>query len=99
MRSVVVVFPASICAMIPMFRVFSSGKARPGFLTATFIFFGCPPASAFGACLDSSITWLKTFSNWFLVPEMAEGLVGLGHLVGIFLALDGGADVVGGVHQ
>src|ERR671919_667072 len=28
MRSVVVVLPASMCAMIPMFRVFSSGKLR-----------------------------------------------------------------------
>jgi hypothetical protein len=26
MRSVVVVLPASMCAMIPMLRVFSSGK-------------------------------------------------------------------------
>src|ERR1035437_3604193 len=30
---------------------------------------------------------------------MTEGLVRLGHLVGVFLALDGGAEVVGGVHQ
>src|SRR5215216_3526376 len=28
MRSVVVVLPASMCAMIPMFRVFSSGNVR-----------------------------------------------------------------------
>src|SRR6478752_7382098 len=28
MRSVVVVLPASMCAMIPIFRVFSSGKLR-----------------------------------------------------------------------
>src|SRR5690349_16369664 len=28
MRSVVVVLPASMCAMMPMFRVFSSGKLR-----------------------------------------------------------------------
>src|SRR4051794_17946358 len=28
MRSVVVVLPASMCAMIPMFRVFSNGKLR-----------------------------------------------------------------------
>src|SRR6478735_8452632 len=31
MRSVVVVLPASMCAMIPMFRVFSSGKLRAMF--------------------------------------------------------------------
>jgi hypothetical protein len=28
MRSVVVVLPASICAMIPMLRVFSNGTVR-----------------------------------------------------------------------
>ena len=28
MRSVVVVFPASMCAMMPMLRVFSSGNLR-----------------------------------------------------------------------
>src|SRR5262245_47825737 len=28
MRSVVVVFPASMCAMMPMFRVFSNGVVR-----------------------------------------------------------------------
>src|SRR3990172_4611506 len=33
MRSVVVVFPASICAIMPMFRVFSSGN---------FIYLVCP---------------------------------------------------------
>jgi hypothetical protein len=52
---VVVVFPASMCAMIPMFRVFSSGKVLV-FLTATFIFFAGPVAAAVRAGLDSSIT-------------------------------------------
>src|SRR5216683_2062675 len=31
MRSVVVVFPASMCAMMPMFRVFSRGTCRAMF--------------------------------------------------------------------
>src|SRR5579863_1807505 len=56
-------------AMIPMFRVFSRGKARAA--TAT----------------DMS------------VPEVREGFVRLGHLVGVFFALDRGADAVGSVHQ
>src|SRR5438445_2934771 len=33
------------------------------------------------------------------VPEVRKGLVGLGHLVGVFLALDGCPHPVGGVHQ
>src|ERR1700726_1420277 len=33
------------------------------------------------------------------VPEVRESLVRLGHLVGVFLALDRRADSVGGVHQ
>src|SRR5580698_7179151 len=56
-------------AMIPMFRVFSRGKARAA--TAT----------------DMS------------VPEVREGFVRLGHLVGVFFALDRGADAVGSIHQ
>src|SRR5579863_9536219 len=56
-------------AMIPMFRVFSRGKARAA--TAT----------------DTS------------VPEVREGFVRLGHLVGVFFALDRGADAIGRIHQ
>src|SRR5476649_2010666 len=56
-------------AMIPMFRVFSRGKARAA--TAT----------------DMS------------VPEVREGFVRLGHLVGVFFALDRRADAVGSIHQ
>src|SRR5580698_10995999 len=56
-------------AMIPMFRVFSRGKARAATATA------------------------------ISVPEVREGFVRLGHLVGVFLALDRGAHPVGGVHE
>src|SRR5580704_17012277 len=56
-------------AMIPMFRVFSRGKARAATATAT------------------------------SVPEVRERFVRLGHLVGVFLALDRSADAVGRVHQ
>src|SRR5215470_20164063 len=37
MRSVVVVLPASMCAMIPMFRVLSIATGRSAILSATFI--------------------------------------------------------------
>src|SRR5579864_1703194 len=33
------------------------------------------------------------------VAEVGEGAIRLGHLVGVFLALDRGAHAVGGVHQ
>src|SRR5437879_1458924 len=69
MRWVVVVLPASMWAMIPMFRVFSRAKARVRTATA------------------------------MSVPKVGKGLVRLGHLVGVFLALDGCPHPVGGVHQ
>src|ERR1700680_726579 len=69
MRSVVVVLPASMWAMIPMFRVFSRGKARAATATA------------------------------MSVTEMREGLVRLGHLVGVFFALDRCPDAVGRIHE
>src|SRR5512143_662487 len=70
MRSVTVVLPASMWAMIPMFRVFASGTVR---------------------------VTTRTFPG--LPLEMAEGLVGLGHLVGVLAALDGGAKPVRRVHE
>src|ERR1035441_63778 len=33
------------------------------------------------------------------VPEVREGFVRLGHLMGVFLPLDRSADAVGGIHQ
>src|SRR6202165_961736 len=69
MRSVVVVLPASMWAMIPMFRVFSRGNARAATATA------------------------------ISVPEVREGLVRLGHLVGVFFPLDRRPDAVGRVHE
>src|SRR5205807_1230414 len=80
MRSVVVVFPASMCAMIPMFRSFSSRAPRSSCFTATAAISLIPPIAR-------------------LVPEVAEGLVGLSHAVSFFLALHGSARVVAGVQQ
>src|SRR5437870_1028740 len=48
----------------------------------------------------ASGTWrviARTFRG--LPLEMAEGLVGLGHLVGVLAPLDSGAEVVHGVHE
>src|SRR5215210_5211744 len=46
---------------------------------------------ASGTCLATIATGLPL--------EMAEGLVGLGHLVGVLAALDGGAEAVGGIDE
>src|SRR5438445_2688777 len=116
MRSVVVVLPASMCAMIPMLRVRANGKRRVlRTAVATFIFCCCPIRSvAAGARLSSSITWLMRGdtprippvpdcdrrSSWSRsVPEVAESLVRLSHLVRVFLALDRRPHVVGGIHE
>src|SRR5437879_9768071 len=80
MRSVVVVFPASMCAMIPMFRSFSSRAGRSSCFTAT-----------------AAISLLPPIPD--LVPEVAEGLVGLSHPVRLFLPLHRPAGVVAGVQE
>src|SRR3990170_809844 len=73
-RSVVVVFPASMWAMIPIFRVFSSCV-----VIAT-------SSSSFPASRGSPAV-------------MREGLVGLGHLVRVFLLLDRHPPVVVGIQD
>src|SRR5919204_395342 len=75
MRSVVVVLPASMCAMIPMLRVL----ARSAVLAMVVLSF---PRS----CLR-------------LPAVVGEGLVGLGHLVGVLATLDAGAKAVAGVED
>src|SRR6266568_1918955 len=74
MRSVVVVLPASMCAMIPMLRVL----ARSAVLAMIVLSF---PRSC------------------GLPAVVSEGLVGLGHLVGVLTTLDAGAEAVAGVED
>src|SRR5512146_2080007 len=50
--------------------------------------------------LRASVTWRVTFSTFPGLPlEMAEGLVGLGHLVRVFASLDRRAEAVHGVDE
>src|SRR5579875_1923003 len=99
MRSVVVVLPASMCAMIPMLRVLASSAALAislsrlpcgrfcWYLLAT----GGVPA---GFSSEAMKTW------WGALPAVVrEGLVGLGHLVGVLASLDAGAKAVAGVED
>src|SRR3978361_1118382 len=97
MRSVVVVLPASMCAMIPMLRVLASWAA----LAITY-------SSFFGSACG-----FRGYNLWKRpgFPRAAgagertspavvrEGLVRLGHLVRVLAPLDGGTEAVARVEQ
>src|ERR1043166_8987496 len=85
MRSVDVVFPASMCAMIPMLRVSSSLNALP--------IVGCTAFFSPARVATASLT------PGSLPPVMREGLVGFRHPVHVFLLFDRSAARVGGVDQ
>src|SRR5689334_15190192 len=103
MRSVVVVFPASMCAMIPMFRVFSIETGRSAIFSAKLISLstgsGGPPheicdfAGTPGLLLPSVPVYCSS------VSKVRESLVAFGHPVGLFLSLHGAASVLGRVQQ
>src|SRR5450759_3123467 len=84
MRSVVVVLPASMCAMIPMFRVLAS--SLPTSATATIPLL----VSALGTVAGAGSR---------LPAVVREGLVGLRHLVYVLASLDAGAEAVARVQQ
>src|SRR5579872_1313432 len=90
MRSVVVVLPASMWAMMPMFLHRSNGTVLD---TAFFL-------SSFLSCsLATEPVKSLTLILFFLPPIVREGLIGLGHAVNVFFLLDGRAFSVGGVQQ
>src|SRR5262249_36394645 len=110
MRSVDVVFPASMCAMIPMLRVSSSLNARP--------IVGCPaffsPLVATASltdppipfpelvilCPDPSGRRISASRKLRLLPAVVrERLVRFRHAVHVFLLLDGSAARIRCVHQ
>src|SRR5690348_15120774 len=84
MRSVVVVLPASTCAMIPMFRVRSIATDR---------------MSRRGAMM-TLVVWAQAHlpkRYVFLPAVVRESLVGVGHLVDVLALLDRVATVLRGV--
>src|SRR5579863_8046319 len=105
MRSVDVVLPASMCAIIPMLRVSSSLNARlivPG--TALFSPVRVATASVTSTSPLPQTTTCKLLKparlecscaaplrGKFLPAVMGEGFVGFGHAVDVFLLLDGTA--------
>src|SRR5919204_5656760 len=89
MRSVVVVLPASMWAMMPMLRVFSSEYCRS---TSSSAF--CLLYTRRGGPVSAPL-----FVGLPLPAIVRERLVGLGHLVRVFALLHGRAAIVGGVEQ
>src|SRR5712691_2217532 len=92
MRSVDVVFPASMCAMIPMLRVSSSLNALP--IAPETAFFS--PARVATASLTKTIHSLPTP---FLPAIMRERLVRFCHAVYVFLLLHRSAARIGRIDQ
>src|SRR5919201_6366161 len=77
-----------MCAMIPMLRVRDSGNSRIA-----------SPRLAPWVFRWSITVFVMALGRASSPAVVGEGLVGLGHLVGVFLALDRGAGAVGGVQQ
>jgi hypothetical protein len=101
MRSVVVVLPASMWAMMPMLRTLV--EVRRGRLCATgFVFWssvaGADAVGRRGTASDCAGA-LQVTQRQVVPAVVREGLVGLGHLVGVLAALDRGAEAVGGVED
>src|SRR5918995_4110133 len=111
MRSVVVVLPASICAMIPMFRVFASmvsASVDAGLVAVAVLiaFLVCPKHVASGtdrcpapggsvAGSDGPTAVLQ----WLEASVVREGAVRLGHSVRVLAALDRRARVIECIKQ
>src|SRR5262245_60208067 len=93
MRSVVVVLPASMWAMIPMLRTWARGLVRVGDASGIARSVRCLVLQGF----STRVRWGVQAGR--LPAVVSEGFVGLGHLVHVLTALDGGADAVGRVEQ
>lgn len=87
-----VVFPASICAAIPILRVLFNGYSRD-------IYFLKSSQEAF----NRKRKRIDLFRLVYIPPPdlpaiMSEGLVGLSHLVTVLFFLHARAGVVGGIY-
>src|SRR4029077_10941736 len=96
-RSVDVVFPASMCAMIPMLRVSSSLNTLP--IVPETAFFS-PVRVATASLTKTTYSLPAPFSQAPLLPAvMRERLVRFRHAVHVFLLLHGPAARVRRVNQ
>src|SRR3954454_1323919 len=98
MRSVVVVLPASMCAMIPMFRVLAKSALFAIFCLSSSFNPTRFPRFARKSVGDPLCLWRRAY--WCGLPAVVgEGLVGFGHLVGVLTTLDAGTEAVAGVED
>src|ERR1700688_2412586 len=108
MRSVDVVFPASICAIIPMLRVSSSLNALLMCPCSACFADTCFPESGFAVpcfvnscCVKSfTVTIQPSFKCVTLLPAIVcESLVSFGHAMHVFFFLHGAATSVRSIDQ
>src|SRR5680860_40147 len=107
MRSVVVVLPASMCAMMPMLRTLFRSMVMS---TATWVI----PSGCLGLVTCDWVVYCgvvycgvgtarrarASAATYRCSPAVVgEGLVGLGHLVGVLATLHSSAEPVGGVED
>src|SRR6478736_2485294 len=100
MRSVVVVLPASMCAMMPMLRTFVRSVST-SCATAKFPLFrllGCCCRYARATVPMSRPAAPARPARWS-PAVVREGPVRLGHLVGVLASLDGGTQAIAGVEK
>src|SRR3954452_21250316 len=98
MRSVVVVLPASMCAMIPMLRVLASWAWVPAMSLLLLLASTC--GMSVRGCRGSPGSPARAGAAGPALPAVVrEGLVGLGHLVGVLAALDRRTQTVARVEQ
>src|SRR5579885_2068624 len=101
MRSVVVVLPASMCAMMPMLRtlvrsVRTSSANVIALISLVAEVLLCDPFRPREVCRPLEASGRHTSLSPAVVRE---GLVGLGHLVGVLATLHRGAEAVGRVED
>src|SRR6478609_5676862 len=94
MRSVVVVLPASMCAMMPMLRTLFRSVST-SCATAVIPLFRLLQSSGVGLRPGDRAVGTGRQSP----AVVREGPVRLGHLVGVLTPLDGGAQAVAGVED
>src|SRR6478735_2843904 len=101
MRSVVVVLPASMCAMMPMLRTLFRSVSTSFCATEVSLF------RLLGCCCRHArrpARWMSPLGGSGhrrrLSPAVvSEGPVRLGHFVGVFPSLDGGTQAIAGVEN
>src|SRR3954465_12629841 len=94
MRSVVVVLPASMCAMMPMLRTLLRSVVMSTATESLFL-----RVEKRLGCGRRTPVLSAVFPSRRSPAVVGEGLVGLGHLVGVLALLHSGTEAVGGVED